>query len=143
MRLARLGRKLGFDVVASGCPEANNREWLYDLAWYENRAGVFHSLDLAMESENVSGGSIANADAVDDDTGVVGAEPARVVMEEVPADDVLAAPQRSVVPAADLQRRAGHPEDFRPLHNHAATLLDADPWSQISRIFELIRIKSN
>ena len=74
------------------------------------------------------------SDTAPEDARPVGAEPARVVMEEVPADDVLAAPQRSVVPAADLERRAGHPEDFRLLHNHTATLLDAEPWSQISRI---------
>ena len=74
------------------------------------------------------------SDTAPEDARPVGAEPARVVVEEIPADDVVAARQRSVVPAADLQRRAGHPEDFGLLHNHPAALLDAEPWSQISRI---------
>ncbi len=55
--LVRQGHKLGYQVAASGCEDADHREWLFDVSWlsYEETAdGPEHCLKrlhLAAESE--------------------------------------------------------------------------------------------
>lgn len=44
------GRRLGYYVAARGC-NADDGEWLYDMAWYAESGGFFTSLPLVLECE--------------------------------------------------------------------------------------------
>jgi len=50
-RLCSLGHEFPFDVCASGCEDADQGEWLFDLVWSEGERDEMWALPLVMESE--------------------------------------------------------------------------------------------
>src|SRR5258708_6261966 len=48
--IATVGKKLGFEVCATGCGE-QGCEWLYDLCWRKQGEGALVDVPLAMECE--------------------------------------------------------------------------------------------
>lgn len=63
-----LGRTLGNKIAAAGYPDADEREWLYDMVWYtEDADGFLAEQPLVLESELKPGGSVHNAADVDGD----------------------------------------------------------------------------
>lgn len=50
-RLCALGQELHYDVCASGCDNANEGEWLYDLVWSHGGDDEMWTLPLVVESE--------------------------------------------------------------------------------------------
>ena len=49
--LCALGQELGFDVSASGCQDADDGEWLFDLVWSQGMNDEIWALPLVMECE--------------------------------------------------------------------------------------------
>jgi hypothetical protein len=62
-----LGKRLGYEVAASGYHGADEGEWLYDMIWYKAEKGNLFQQAMVLESELGSRGGIQHAEEVDGD----------------------------------------------------------------------------